>query len=398
MKVLIAEDERISRHMLQEQLEKWGHQVTSAADGSEAWEKFQGDDFSIVVSDWMMPGLDGLELVRRVRRAADSSRYVYILLLTAKSWKKDIVAGMDAGADDFLSKPFDPDELRVRLRAGQRIIELERSLAERNRLLQHVNQTMKRDLEAAARVQRSLLPDEMPDVPGMRVAWGFRPCDELAGDFLNVFRLSPRHIGMYVADVSGHGVAASLLAAAISRVLTPHPSLTSRLVKPAGGDAGEQYPVISPLAVIADLNQRFPMEASDDRFFTILYAVLHVETRRLRYVSAGHPPIVLDSAGQAPRLLGGAGYAVGLFPDSEYEEHVVPLVPGDRLWIYSDGIPEAANPQGEVYGEERLTRAIAGSRTRPLRQSVSALLGEVESWCGEPGPRDDISILVVEIP
>src|SRR5262245_22269504 len=134
MKVLIAEDEAVSRRLLQAFLEKWGHQVTPAADGAEAWQLFEPGDFSVVVTDWIMPSLDGLELIRRVR-ACPRTNYVYVILLTSKSQKEDVVEGMEAGADDFLTKPFDRDELRVRLRAGERILTLEQTLAEQNRTL-----------------------------------------------------------------------------------------------------------------------------------------------------------------------------------------------------------------------------------------------------------------------
>lgn len=134
MKVLIAEDDPVSRRLLQSYLEKWGYEVTAANDGAAAWQLFQQDEFPIVISDWIMPEVDGLELVRRIR-SLQRPFYVYAMLLTARSQKQDVVAGMEAGADDFISKPFDRDELRVRLREGERIVRLERSLAEQNRTL-----------------------------------------------------------------------------------------------------------------------------------------------------------------------------------------------------------------------------------------------------------------------
>jgi two-component system, NtrC family, sensor kinase len=134
MKILIAEDDPVSRRLLQSYLERWGHEVVTAQDGAEAWGFFQNGEFPIVISDWMMPELDGVELIRRVR-AYPRPGYVYLILLTARAQKEDIVQGMEAGADDFLAKPFDREELRVRLRAGERIIQLEQSLAEQNRAL-----------------------------------------------------------------------------------------------------------------------------------------------------------------------------------------------------------------------------------------------------------------------
>jgi two-component system, NtrC family, sensor kinase len=134
MRVLLAEDDPVSRRLLQSYLEKWGHEVIATETGEEAWRLFQTSDFAMVISDWMMPGMDGLELLRRIR-AARKSAYVYTVLLTARSHKEDLVKGMEAGADDFVSKPFDRDELRVRIRAGERIVQLERDLAAQNRAL-----------------------------------------------------------------------------------------------------------------------------------------------------------------------------------------------------------------------------------------------------------------------
>jgi signal transduction histidine kinase len=134
MRVLIAEDEPVSRRLLQSYLQKWGYEVTAAADGAEAWRLFEAADCPIVITDWMMPELDGLDLIRRIRGGGRPG-YVYAILLTARAQKEDLVEGMEAGADDFLTKPFDRDELRVRLRAAGRVLELERNLAEQNRAL-----------------------------------------------------------------------------------------------------------------------------------------------------------------------------------------------------------------------------------------------------------------------
>ncbi len=134
MKILIAEDEVVSRHLLQAYLQQWGHQVTAAVDGMEAWRLFQEEDFPLVLSDWVMPQMDGLELIRHIR-ACPNGAFTYIILLTARTQKQDVIEGLEAGANDFVTKPFDRGELRVRVRAGERIVELERALAAQNRAL-----------------------------------------------------------------------------------------------------------------------------------------------------------------------------------------------------------------------------------------------------------------------
>lgn len=152
MKILIAEDDAVSRRLLQTYLTQWGHEVTQTTNGAAAWELCEYGDFPIVISDWMMPEMDGLELVRRIRSQV-RPHYVYTILLTARTQKQDVVAGMDAGADDFISKPFHYGELRVRLREGERIIRLERNLAERNRTLQETQAALVQSEKLAGLVQ-----------------------------------------------------------------------------------------------------------------------------------------------------------------------------------------------------------------------------------------------------
>ncbi|MCK6551355.1 response regulator [Myxococcota bacterium] len=149
MKVLLAEDEPVSRRLLESYLEKWGHEVVATESGTEAWRLFQEGDFAMVISDWMMPEMDGLELIRRIRNLKRSPLYVYTILITAKSKKEDLVEAMDAGADDFVTKPFDRDELRVRLRAGERIVRLERELAAQNKALREALASSRRERKRA---------------------------------------------------------------------------------------------------------------------------------------------------------------------------------------------------------------------------------------------------------
>ncbi len=395
MKVLVAEDDRISRRMLVRDLENWGHEVVSVEDGQQAWDKYQEEEFSLVISDWMMPKMDGLELVRRIR-ASDREHYAFFILLTAKAQTEDIVEGMDAGADDFLTKPFERTELRARLRAGQRIIELERRLAERNKQLDEANRRMKRDLDAAAAVQQSLLPTNLPKIQGIRLGWKFRPCDELAGDFLNVFQLDDKHLGLYVADVSGHGVAASLLSVAISRVLTPELSESSLLVRPQG-NACTGAGIVSPSEVAGELNRRFPMEKSGEKYFTISYATLNTQTRELVYASAGHPPIIHVRANGESQLLQQKTFAIGWFPETVYPQQQLSLERGDRLFLYSDGLNEAMNGSAEQFSIPRIMQTLADTRTEPLENSLSGLMQQIENWCGERGPKDDLSLLGLEV-
>jgi sigma-B regulation protein RsbU (phosphoserine phosphatase) len=394
MKVLIAEDDPISLEVLQSYLERWGHEVVAAEDGAAAWRLFEADDISLVITDWMMPQLDGLELVRRIR-AAPRSGYVYLILLTAKSRKEDIVRGMEAGADDFLVKPFDREELRVRLRAGERIVMLEQNLARRNEELLTANRHMKQNLDAAARVQRALLPAALPERQGVRFAWKFKPCEELAGDILGVVPLDDQHVALYLLDVSGHGVAAALLSVSVRHFLTSIPAAGSLPWQPIPEKPG--YQPAPPAEVARQLNRRFPIEETSGQYFTILYGVLNLPSREFRFVSAGHPGPVHLPHSRAPVLLPVSGHPIGIVEEVNYEEHRLTLEPGDRLYLYSDGILEAFNAADQQFGPQRLLDALADGRTTSLEDSLTRLVTHLEQWGGATHLADDVSVLAVEI-
>ena len=394
MRILIAEDERITRRSLQKQLESWGHDVVAAEDGAVAWKQFQQQPFDIVVTDWDMPQMDGLELMQCIR-GGGRSNYTYLIVLTGRSEKADLVAGMEAGADDFLAKPFDREELRVRLSAGERIIRLERRLAAQNKTLAEANERMKRDLDAAAAAQRDLLPRDLPDNLGASFAWHFEPCDELGGDILNILPLDDDNVAMYLLDVTGHGVPAALLAVTVSNVLTTRDPSSSILVTQ---DLNDGPPTIRPPGEVAEhLNRQFPMEAQGDRFFTMAFAVLNTKTRILRYVIAGHPPPLLVRRGCSARQLTGENFPIGIAADVSFKEERMQLEPGDRLYFYSDGFTEAVNDQDEMLWLGGLTRLIEQTQSGALDDSVAKCTEALKCWCASVPLADDISLLALEL-
>ncbi|MBC8355017.1 MAG: SpoIIE family protein phosphatase [Planctomycetes bacterium] len=385
-KILIADDHELSRFKLENDLTKWGHEVTSAEDGEEALELFKSGEFAIVITDWMMPKLDGLELVRKIRET-ETSDYVYIIMLTAKSEKHDIVAGMGAGADDFLSKPFHRDELHVRLRAGTRITKLNRELNETNRRLQ-------RSQEAAAQIQQSFLPAKKPVVEGYDFAWDQRPTGELGGDMLNVFRLDEKHVGLYVLDVTGDGVPATLLATTLSRVLSPASDPQSIL---AERDDDTNVRLRTPREVACELNRRFGRQEGK-QFFTLLYGVLNIDTGEFSFTSAGHTPLLYQRQGSSPTMVDVSGFPIGMVPDSDdFSEKSLVLESGDRLLISSDGLTDAMRDDGEVYGAARLLESLAQHGSDSIEETTAALMADLDDFRGHVPPSDDSSILGVSM-
>jgi phosphoserine phosphatase RsbU/P len=262
-----------------------------------------------------------------------------------------------------------------------------------NRELTATNVRLKRDLAAAARIQQALLPAAVPDTAPVLVVWSFRPCEELAGDLLNVFPLDDRNVGLYLLDVSGHGVAASLLSVTVSHLLTPHGDASLLKLASRKGSRGG---LVRPSEVIQRLNAQLCPQCSE-QFLTLFYGILDRETYILRYANAAHPGPVLLREGALPRILENASLPVGIMEQAEYEDAEVALQPGDRFWLYSDGLVEAMNPAGEQFGKDRFLSALQAFGSRRLNDTMQRVLRDVETWTGDRGPQDDISLVAFEI-
>ena len=261
--------------------------------------------------------------------------------------------------------------------------------------LRKANERMKADLEAAAQIQKSLLPSLSPVVEGVRFAWEVKPCEELAGDILNIFRLDEHHLGFYILDVSGHGVPAAMLSVTLHKVLSPFPNPTSLLTQLK--DEGAGFQIVSPAEVCQQLNALFPMNPVTLQYFTLLYGVLDLKTKEFRSVSAGHCAPIYLPPGREPFAIEEYGFPIGLFKEARYEEQVMKTDPCGRLYLHSDGLTEALNRQGEDFGEDRLLRAIEESRSRPLQESLSHILGRVQEWSSDTRLEDDVSLLALEM-
>lgn len=392
MRILVADDDPIDRTVTASLLRGLGHDVSEACDGNAAWGILHAGQFEIVISDWMMPGLSGIELCRRIR-AESSSNYVYVILCTARSEKADLIEGMDAGADDFLVKPVSLEEMRVRVRAGERIAHLEQRLADRNRQLQKAYEVIEADIQAAAWIQENLLPSRAMHALGVRCNWRFRPSRYMAGDIFNFFALDEHHVGFYLLDVAGHGVPAAMCSVALSMMLTPEDIHGGPLKRYEPGS--DSFSVARPADVISDLNRRF--QAAGDRHFTMSYGLLDLQNSLLRLAQAGNPNPVLIQSGGSVRTLTSGGMPVGLWPEIHIDNVEIPFAHGDRLVLYSDGITECTNLRNEEFGDERLVRCLAGAAREPMELMLNNLERQLEHWHGSADFSDDVSLLAVEL-
>jgi len=397
MPILVADDDANVLRIIAAMLRRWDYDVILARDGLEAWEILQRQDIRFVISDWMMPGLTGPELCRQIR-AVSFAKYVYLILLTGREDKLSLVEGMEAGADDFLVKPVHREELRVRIRAGERILQLEWQLEERNRHLSEINQTLsdayatiRHDLESAAVMQKALLPSPLR-LPGVAVDWLFQPSAFVAGDMFDYFVLGQRQLSFYQLDVAGHGVPAALLSFTLHQVLA-RGAEEQRLSQPQS----DQEAMVMLPQMVAALNRRFQSGIDPLLYFTLIYGHLDCQTGQVILTQAGQPrPIWLHRAERRSELMGGGGFPVGMLPELEYDAIAFDLAPGDRLFLYSDGVTECANPHGEAFSEERLLRLLEETAGLSIA-AVAAQLGQtLREWKGDDQHQDDITLLILE--
>lgn len=270
----------------------------------------------------------------------------------------------------------------------------EDALLESNAHLEDANKKMRRDLTAAAEIQRALLPERFFNQEGVSVAWLLQACDELAGDTLNVIRLDEDHIGFYVLDVSGHGVQASLLSVTLHHWLSADPDRgILRYNRPT---ARSETRIVPPHIVAQELNEQFPMNPETNQYFTMLYGILTLSSGELRYVTAGHPPLI-----HMPRQ--GAAYQptsisspIGFFPKTSYETESLTLKRGDRLFLFSDGLIETWNEAEELFGSERLLSAVEASRREVIESSIKSIAKEAQHWHQSSHLQDDLTLMGLE--
>jgi len=269
----------------------------------------------------------------------------------------------------------------------------EDELSRANVELARANRRISEDLESAAKIQQGFLPPEMIDIEGLDIAWALRPCDELAGDTLNVVPLDERHVEFYAIDVSGHGVPAALLSVTLNHFLAPAGGRLGIDHSPQATD-GER--IVPPAEITNTLNKKFPYDIERNQFFTLVYGVYDIENRVFSFVSAGHPPLIhLPRSGES-RHQWALGPPIGIKPDFEYKQNTLEMAPGDRIYLYSDGLIEVFDHNQEPFGVERLTEALKNSLNQPLEASVSSVIKEVEAWGRQAPFDDDVSILAFE--
>ncbi len=395
--VLVVDDDPVLRRIVSRGLEPLAlGAVLEVEDGAQAQDVLRDRSVDVVITDVLMPNMDGRELMGWAKEHCPEP--VWIILSGLDTFDAAIDA-LRLGAFDFLAKPLEVQRLRVVVRNalahGDLLREKERLYGELEisnvRLQEKVGQledlcrilgdqaeVIHRDLKRAEVIQRALLPDGPPALPGYSVTTLYRPGRNVGGDFYDTRRLDDRHVAFVIADAAGHGVAAAMLS-----VLFKH------WLRMLDEETGEP---LAPRAVLEDLNPRLLTDVSAQGLFvTAAYALLDTHTGRLRFASAGHPPAVCARANGETRALERSGPALGLYADARYQETVLDLEKGDRVFFYTDGLLDA---DSAATTPDSLAPEIA-RRDLPNTEILRLLHARAEQR-EDAGDRDDITLMLLE--
>jgi phosphoserine phosphatase RsbU/P len=382
-RLLLVDDNPTNLQVLYKTLEGMGYELLVANSGENAISVASQAVPDMILLDIMMPGIDGFETCRLLKSdpvTQDSA----VIFMSALDETDSKVRGLDLGAVDYITKPFQAEEVVARVETHLQIRSLNKALEHSNKQLADSNARMKRNLNAAVEVQQAMMPFNHPEDAYYSYAWEYHPCDELAGDALNLIPFNDRYIGMYVIDVCGHGVPAALLAMSVTH------SLWYRSQSKTKDD------VSLPSIVASRLNEQFQMERQANRYFTMLYGVLDRHEHRFQYVTAGHPGPILLRQGQTARMIHSTGFPIGIMPESEYENLSIDLEEGDRLFIFSDGLLEEMNNENTQFGPQRLCELADAGRDLTVHEGLQTIVQGLKDWCPSGQFNDDVTIVGIE--
>lgn len=383
--IVVAEDNLIQRTYLSRMIEKFGYTSIPAEDGLEALAKVKSSGAEILISDFHMPNLNGIELTREIR-ALNLDHYVHVIMITGRDQAQVRFEALEAGVDDFLTKGRDPAALRARIRAAVRLVQHNRILAEQHRVLKEANDRIQEDLQAAANAQRQLLPNIHKDMLGVRIASAFVPSAVVSGDMFGCHALNETHLGFYAVDVSGHGIHASLLSVAIGHLITAEYFSKLVLNDPAHPD---------PAALVDDLNKRFAASDNDD-YFTMFCGVIDRETGRVTYCQAAYPSPFYVAPDGNTQPVGDGGFPVGMFLQAEYENGAMMFDKGGVLVICSDAAPEASDAQQTAFGDQRLRDTVGATYGAETDEIPEMVVQALDAWRDGRALDDDLTVVALK--
>ena len=368
--ILLVDDNATNLQVLYQTLEGEGCKLLVAKDGEAALGIARRAKPDLILLDIMMPGIDGFEVCRQLK-ADHATSDIPIIFLSALDQTEDKVKGLQLGAVDYVSKPFQPDEIKARVNTHLTIHRLNREVENQKNQLEH-------ELEVVSDVQRKLLPKKLPIIENLRLAAYYQTSRYAGGDYYDIIELPDQRWGIMVADAEGHSAPAAVLMAMTCILLHSYP------------DAAYQ-----PNEVIDYLNTHL-CKVAEPSFMTALYAVFDSNRRSLSFSRAGHPlPMIYRAGEDRAEEINSDGVApLGIFPYTDVPTFETVLEPGDRFLFYTDGVSERFDPSGQLFGEQRLLDQLAKANSESPQDALDRIMSNVDQFAGDR-PADDDQALVL---
>ncbi|HNR88201.1 MAG TPA: SpoIIE family protein phosphatase [Spirochaetota bacterium] len=373
--IMVIDDDPVNLQVIINHLALEGYRIASYHDGVEAYQRIEeGETPDLMLVDVMLPVMSGYELCRLVRRS-HTMYELPIVMLTAKNRPEDVVTGIEAGANDYLTKPVQRDELIARVK---NLIALRDSVREHGQL-----ERIRYQLEIATAIQKAVLPQRVPECGKIRTAVRYRPAVGVGGDLYDFFPVDNARMGVLIADVSGHGIPAAIIGAKTEMAFSIYRDNIAR-----------------PAELMATIN-RVMTDHSYGQFITACYLYIDLEARAIRYSNAGHKQLLVYRA-RSSRLeaLHIKGAPLGLSTEYEYRELSLAVERGDRIILITDGIPDTRNHQRELFGDERLGGLITQHRALPPEGLADAIFAALDDWKGAAHVDehdDDATLIILDI-
>ena len=378
-KILVVDDEPRNVRILQIQLNAQGYTVCTAADGLEALDTVEKEVPDLILLDINMPRMDGFEVIKQIR-ADKATEFIPIVMITAlRDTRENRIRSIEAGADDFIEKPFDSLEVLARVRSLLRVKEYQDTLAKHNARLEE-------DLEMARSIQEILIPEDgVQELSGFRIA--SRCCPEMAvgGDFFDVWEIGPNRLGVFISDVMGHGVSAAFVTVFIKTILAEFRGLVED----------------NPGYLLEILNTRFNDLISSRLFMfaTAFCGIIDLGKGELVCANAGHSfPLLYNGRQQMYYPIGdkNTGNGLGIWRESVYETTHYPFDRLSKIFLYTDGVYEAKNLQGEEFTAERLQKLVSGCTSQPAGKLIASVSEAVDAFTANCPKDDDLTLLAIE--
>jgi phosphoserine phosphatase RsbU/P len=354
---------------------KDNYKIRIATNGARALELANVTPLpDLILLDVMMPGMDGYEVCTRLKTAAET-RDIPVIFLTGQTEVEDETRGFDVGAVDYIHKPLSPAIVKARVQTHLLLRGIRKQLA--SQLL-----TIQKELETAREIQLSILPERIPKIEGLEIAARYIPMTSVAGDFYDFIVIDEKHVGILVADVSGHGMPAALIASMLKIAL-----------------AAQESHAADPAQLLSGLNQAL-CGKFQHHYVTAAYLFLDMVKGTLRYAGAGHPPLLLWSRSEGVRAVEENGLFLGKFPQAAYSFVELPLNAGDWILLYTDGIPETANPSQIEFGADRFRQFLETDQSTSPDHLADRLLKELTQWSGRDSvddADDDVTLVAIHV-